>query len=107
MARAVAKDRSSEQQLGSSLLSVSEAGESLGVSVSTVWRMIRRGDISSVRLGGRRLVPADALEARVRERQDEELAPFSEDHPIFRLVGAGRSGGQGPGARDKYAILDR
>ena len=107
MRRVVAKERSAEQRSGSSLLSVSEAGDSLGVSVSTVWRMIRRGDLASVRQGGRRLIPVDALEARVRSRQDEELAPFSEAHPIFRLVGAGRSGGQKPGARDKHAILDR
>ena len=107
MEEAVAKDRSAEQDLGSSMLSVSEAGEALGVSASTVWRMIRRGVLASVRLGGLRLIPADAVEARVQERQEDELVPFSEDHPIFRLVGAGRSGGQGPGARDKHAVLDR
>ena len=107
MEELAAKDRSAGQHSGSALLSVSEAGKALGVSVSTVWRMIRRGDLASVRLGGRRLIPEDALEARVKTRQGEEVAPFSEDHPIFRLVGAGRSGGQGPGARDKHAILDR
>ncbi len=107
MAKSAAKDRSAEGYSGSSLLSVAEAGESLGVSVSTVWRMIRRGDLASVRLGGRRLIPEDALEARVRVRQGGELEPFSHDHPIFRLVGAGRSGGQEPGARDKHAILER
>lgn len=100
-------DRSAEPQPPSSMLSVREAGESLGVSVSTVWRMIRRGELASVRQGGRRLIPADTLEAQVRERQAEDLAPFTAAHPIFRLVGAGRSGGQGPGAREKHAILDR
>jgi excisionase family DNA binding protein len=88
------------------LLSVSQAGESLGVSESTIWRMIRRGELSSIRQGGRRLIPADKLEARARMRKKEDLEPFTGDHPIFRLVGAGRSGGQGPGARDKHAILD-
>ena len=107
MEKIATTDRSAEPHSESALLSVSEAGESLGVSVSTVWRLIRRGDLASVRQGGRRLIPADKLEARVRVRQDEDLAPFTGDHPIFRLVGAGRSGGQGPGARDKHAIFDR
>ncbi len=85
---------------------VSEAGRSLGVSISTVWRMIRRGDLPSIRKGGRRLVPRDALVPAAKERQQEEVPPFDENHPIFRLVGAGRSGGKLPGARDKHAILD-
>ncbi|MCB1035785.1 MAG: helix-turn-helix domain-containing protein [Acidobacteria bacterium] len=90
----------------SSLLSVREVGDSLGVSESTVWRMIRRGELASVRRGGRRLIPADKLVARTHERQEADLPAFTPDHPIFRLVGAGRSGGQAPGARDKHAILD-
>ncbi len=99
--------RKPERQSEPSLVSVDEAGASLGVSASTVWRMIRRGDLDSVRMGGRRLIPEDALQVRMQRRQGENLAPFTEDHPIFRLVGAGRSGGQAPGARDKHAILDR
>ena len=35
------------------------------------------------------------------------IPPLTEDHPIFRLVGAGRGGGNAPGARDKHAILDK
>jgi hypothetical protein len=35
-----------------------------------------------------------------------DVQPFTESHPLFRLIGAGRSGGQAPGARDKHAILD-
>jgi len=35
-----------------------------------------------------------------------DIRPFTENHPIFRLMGAGRSGGRSPGARDKHAILD-
>jgi excisionase family DNA binding protein len=37
-----------------SLVSVVEAGRALGVSLSTVWRLIRRGALPSVRRGGRR-----------------------------------------------------
>ncbi|MGQ0591488.1 MAG: helix-turn-helix domain-containing protein [Gammaproteobacteria bacterium] len=91
----------------SQLVGVQEAGQSLGVSVSTVWRMIRSGTLPSVRQGGRRLVPRDALESRVLRRQAEQVPPLRKDHPIFRLIGAGRSGGQEPGARDKHVILDR
>jgi excisionase family DNA binding protein len=90
------------------LITVEEAGRALGVSRSTVWRLIQRGEIPSVRRGGRRLVPADA--ARKRPRRAASAAavpPLTEDHPIFRLVGAGRGGGNTPGARDKHAILDK
>ena len=90
------------------LITVEEAGRALGVSRSTVWRLIQRGELPSVRRGGRRLVPADA--ARKGSRRAASAAavpPLTEDHPIFRLVGAGRGGGNTPGARDKHAILDK
>lgn len=89
------------------LLNVSEAGRILGVSDSTVWRMIRRGAIPSIFAGGRRLIPRDALQREAAERKIQEIAPLHKDHPFFRLVGAGRSGGSSPGARNKHAILDR
>ncbi len=88
------------------LVDVSEAGRRLGVSISTVWRMIRRGDLPSIRKGGRRLVPRDSLVPAAKARQQEKVPPLDKNHPIFRLVGAGRSGGKLPGARDKHAILD-
>jgi excisionase family DNA binding protein len=88
-------------------VSVASAGHLLGVSRSTIWRMIRRGELPSLRQGGRRLVPADALyRGSVRTRRNS-VPPLGKDHPIFRLVGAGRSGGNLPGARDKHAIVDR
>lgn len=89
------------------MITVEEAGHSLGVSRSTVWRLIQRGDLPSVRRHGRRLVPARAIQARVRRRRSAAVAPFDLNHPMFRLVGAGRGGGKTPGARDKHAILDR
>jgi len=89
------------------MITVEEAGRSLGVSRSTVWRLIQKGELPSVRRNGRRLVPARAIQARTRGRRTASLAPFDLDHPMFRLVGAGRGGGTGPGARDKHAILDR
>jgi len=89
------------------MITVEEAGRTLGVSRSTVWRLIQRGDLPSVRRGGRRLVPASAIRTRTHGRRTTGIPPFSHDHPMFRLVGAGRGGGRTPGARDKHAILDR
>jgi len=88
------------------MVTVDEAGRALGVSRSTVWRLIQRGDLASVRRGGRRLVPTAALRTPSR-RKKAQIPPFRRDHPMFRLVGAGRGGGAAPGARDKHAILDR
>jgi excisionase family DNA binding protein len=89
------------------LVSVEEAGRALGVSVATVWRMIRRRDLPSVRQRGRRLVPAQALTTRARRGTQDRIMPLTRDHPIFRLAGAGRGGRGRPGARDKHALLDR
>jgi excisionase family DNA binding protein len=88
------------------LMTVEEAGRALGVSRSTVWRLIQRGDLATVRRGGRRLVRATALRKRVTRGPSAQIPAFSEGHPIFRLVGAGHGGGKAPGARDKHAILD-
>ncbi len=88
-------------------ISVAEAGQILGVSASTVWRMIRRGDLPSVRHRGRRLVLEHALSARRSRARRPEIPPLTRDHPIFRLVGAGHGGGHPPGARDKHALTDR
>lgn len=89
----------------SALLPVPEAARALGVSVATVWRAIRRGGLASIRERGRRLVRIDPKRTRGRVAGVGAIPPFGPDHPIFRLVGAGRSGGRGPGARDKRAIL--
>ena len=92
--------------MGQALVTVEEAGRALGVSRSTVWRLIQRGELPTVRKGGRRLVQAAALRHRATRRSAGTIPPFSHDHPIFRLAGAGRGGGNSPGARDKHAIVD-
>ncbi|MEK7702115.1 MAG: helix-turn-helix domain-containing protein [candidate division NC10 bacterium] len=88
-------------------VSIEEAGLALGVSPSTVWRMIRRGDLPSVRDRGRRLVLAQGLTSWARRSARRDIQSLTRDHPIFRMVGAGRGRGGGPGARDKHALLDR
>ena len=92
--------------MAAQLVSVEEAAHTLGVSRSTAWRLIQRGELPSIRRAGRRLVPVTALRTRSRRPQRAGMAAFSNDHPMFRLVGAGRGGGRTPGARDKHAILD-
>ena len=73
-----------------------------------MWRLIQRGELPSIRRGGRRLVPADAARKRPRRGSSHAVIPaLTDDHPIFRLVGAGRGGGNAPGARDKHGILDQ
>ena len=94
-------------EMTTSAVSVEDAGRALGVSVSTIWRMIRRGELPSIRQGGRRRVPAAALRRRPARIRGRDVPPLTPDHPIFRLVGAGHGGRHGPGARDKHAIVDR
>ena len=93
--------------MAAGMITVEEAGRALGVSRSTVWRLIQRGALPSVRRAGRRLVPASAVHIRTRRQRTAGIPPFSHDHPMFRLVGAGRGGGRTPGARNKHAILDQ
>lgn len=52
-------------------LSVAEAAELLGVSERFLWSCVERGDIASVRLGRRVLLPADGLR-KLLESSDGE-----------------------------------
>jgi excisionase family DNA binding protein len=44
------------------LLSVREAADNIGLSRSTLYQLIKSGDVNSVTVGSRRLVPAAELE---------------------------------------------
>lgn len=92
--------------MAANLLTIEEAVRALGVSRSTLWRRLQRGDLPSVKRGGRRLVRLTAALKAGGRRAPAEVRPFTDSHPIFRLIGAGRSGGRPPGAREKHAILD-
>ena len=92
--------------MAENLLTVNEAIRALGVSRSTLWRRLQSGDIPSVRRGGRRLVRLTMTRKATRGKITDDIPAFTAKHPIFRLIGAGRSGGRIPGARDKHAILD-
>ncbi|MCK8113965.1 helix-turn-helix domain-containing protein [Anaerosoma tenue] len=49
--------------MDSRLLSVDEAQKALGVHRSTLYELMRSGDIESVRIGRRRLIPVQTIEA--------------------------------------------
>lgn len=87
------------------VMDVPAAAAELEVSESTVWRLLRRGELESVVRGRRRLVLRRAVERRSRTRGSSSMRPLTPDHPLWRLVGAARSGGVGPGSEDKYAAL--
>lgn len=46
-------------------MSVHEAAEALGISTTLAYELVRRGELSSVRLGRRILVPSKSLEALI------------------------------------------
>jgi excisionase family DNA binding protein len=54
------------------LLPVPDAAASLGVGVTKCWELVATGELPTVRIGRRRLVPLDALEefARGLKRED-------------------------------------
>ncbi|MCC6332827.1 MAG: helix-turn-helix domain-containing protein [Myxococcales bacterium] len=86
-------------------MAVPEAAQALQVSESTVWRLLRAGELESVVQHGRRRVLRRAVERRVRAREASSLRPLTPDHPLWKLVGSARSGGTRPGSEDKYGTL--
>ena len=57
------------------LLTVTEAGKSLGVSRSMIYELIAGGQLTSVKLGGARRISHESLVALVRRL--EETGPIS------------------------------
>jgi excisionase family DNA binding protein len=65
--------------MAEALMTIEETGRALGVSRSTVWRLIQRGELLTIRQRGRRLVQASALRKQVRSaraRRVTEAASF-------------------------------
>ena len=58
--------------------SVKEFKDRLGVSSNLIYEQLRKGALPSVRLGGRILIPADALQ-QMMERQDQQEIPAEGD----------------------------
>jgi excisionase family DNA binding protein len=90
-------------------LTPGEAAEKLGVSESTVWRFLRREQLASVKVGGRRRIPASALRGVARAARavssPRSIAPFTIDDALFRLAGRFRGAGSEGGAAEKHRHL--
>jgi len=89
-------------------LTPAEAARKLGVSESTVWRFLRREQLPSVKLGGRRRIPAGAVGRLVRPLRPvkaEDIPPLTLESPLLSLAGRFRSTAAGPGASDKHRHL--
>ena len=89
-------------------LTPAEAARRLRVSESTIWRFLRRAELPSVKVGGRRRIPAGAIgrAARsVRPVRARDIAPLTLDDALFALAGSFRSDGKGPGSADKHRYL--
>jgi len=89
-------------------LTPAEAARRLRVSDSTIWRLLRREQLQSVKIGGRRRIPAGAIgrvARSVRSDWPQDIAPFTLDDALFALAGRFRSDGKGPGSADKHRYL--
>lgn len=53
--------------------SAQDAAKFLSVSVRTIWDMISRGEIDSLTIGKRRLIPVDELEHIIAERRGRKI----------------------------------
>lgn len=54
------------------LLSVPEARKRLNVGHTTIYRLLGSGQLGSVKIGTRRLVPEDAVDAYIARLQSEQ-----------------------------------
>lgn len=81
-------------------LTPAEFAKANGVSLSTVWRLLRRRELASIKRRGKRFIAPGAV---IRTRKMN--LPLTAEHPIWALVGAGKSGGAGPGSSDKRRYL--
>lgn len=55
------------QPIESDLLDQAEVAQRLNVSRTTIWRLIKRGDIRAVRIGSRTLIPRTELQRLIAE----------------------------------------
>jgi excisionase family DNA binding protein len=89
-------------------LTPAEAARRLRVSESTIWRFLRREQLTSVKVDGRRRIPAGAIgrvARSVRSLGARDVAPLTLDNVLFALAGSFRSDGMGPGSADKHRYV--
>jgi excisionase family DNA binding protein len=56
------------------LLTIVEAAERLGITYQTAYKWVERGELPSVRVAGRRRVPAAALDEILRRWNEQALS---------------------------------
>jgi excisionase family DNA binding protein len=61
------------------ILSIVEAAERLGVSYQTAYKWVERGELPTVRVAGRRRVPAAALDEILRRWNEQALATVGQE----------------------------
>ena len=66
-------------------LSIGEAAEALGASRASIWRWIKSGQLPATRIGGRVLVPVEALRRRL-EDSDHRGQPGERDGDADREI---------------------
>ena len=54
------------------LVSIAEAAERLGISRSRLYELMQEGSLPTVRIGKRRLLASDALDAFITEHEEVE-----------------------------------
>lgn len=70
------------------LLTPEEAAQALGISRATLYPMLMRKQIPSIRIGGSRRIPIAALQQFVEDQLDAPVASVSQ----LRLVRHGKEG---------------
>lgn len=85
-------------------LTLKDAADRLGVSRTTLFRMLLRGELGTIRRGRFRLVSERSIRDRLA-RSEVRFPVYTEGHPFRELIGKFRSVGRGPGSSDKYAVL--
>lgn len=56
------------------VLRVPEAAIALRLSEPTVWRLVRSGEIPSLKIGGSRLIPVDEVQQWIARQTEEQMA---------------------------------
>ena len=63
-----------EKKPGRAAYSVAETAQMLGLCEASIYRAMRRGDIASVLVGGRRLIPAATIDRLLKPHPDAARA---------------------------------
>lgn len=63
-----------EMQPGRAAYSVAETAQMLGLCEASIYRAMNRGDIASVLVGGRRIIPATTIDQLLKPHSDSAKA---------------------------------